>query len=56
LTFPAGFTLVGAMNPCPCGYLGDPVRECRCAPQMIQRYQKRIRTQITLLVVALDRP
>jgi magnesium chelatase family protein len=42
LTFPASFTLVGAMNPCPCGYLGDPVRECRCTPQMIQRYQKRI--------------
>jgi magnesium chelatase family protein len=30
------------MNPCPCGYLGDPVRECRCAAQMVQRYQKRI--------------
>lgn len=42
VTFPASFTLVGAMNPCPCGYLGDPVRECRCAPQMVQRYQKRI--------------
>jgi magnesium chelatase family protein len=42
LTFPASFTLVGAMNPCPCGYLGDPVRECRCTHQMIQRYQKRI--------------
>jgi magnesium chelatase family protein len=27
---------------CPCGYLGDPVRECRCAAQVVQRYQKRI--------------
>jgi magnesium chelatase family protein len=42
LTFPANFTLVAAMNPCPCGYAGDPVRECRCSSQMISRYQKRI--------------
>ena len=30
------------MNPCPCGYLGDPARECRCAAAAVQRYQKRI--------------
>lgn len=42
LTFPSNFTLVAAMNPCPCGYLGDPVRECRCAASTIARYQKRI--------------
>ena len=36
------FALVAAMNPCPCGYLGDPVRECRCAGSAIARYQKRI--------------
>ena len=36
------FTLVAAMNPCPCGYFGDPVRECRCAAAAIARYQKRI--------------
>src|SRR5688500_17488544 len=30
------------MNPCPCGYLGDPMRECRCQASTIQRYQKRI--------------
>jgi magnesium chelatase family protein len=42
LTFPANFTLVAAMNPCPCGYVGDPVRECRCAPSAVARYQKRI--------------
>ena len=30
------------MNPCPCGFAGDPVKECRCAPQAVQRYQKRI--------------
>ena len=30
------------MNPCPCGYLGDPVRECRCAASAIARYQRRI--------------
>jgi magnesium chelatase family protein len=42
LTFPANFTLVAAMNPCPCGYAGDPVRECKCSGQTIGRYQKRI--------------
>jgi magnesium chelatase family protein len=42
LTFPANFMLVGAMNPCPCGYAGDPLRECTCSPAAITRYQKRI--------------
>jgi magnesium chelatase family protein len=42
VTFPANFTLVAAMNPCPCGYFGDPVRECKCSGQTISRYQKRI--------------
>lgn len=40
--FPAGFQLVAAMNPCPCGYLGDPARACRCSPEQIQRYRGRI--------------
>jgi magnesium chelatase family protein len=42
LAFPASFTLVAAMNPCPCGYYGDPVRECSCSPAQVTRYQKRI--------------
>jgi len=42
LTFPANFMLVAAMNPCPCGYFGDPVKECTCSPSMITRYRKRI--------------
>jgi magnesium chelatase family protein len=42
LTFPANFMLVAAMNPCPCGYYGDPVRECKCSSGTITRYQKRI--------------
>lgn len=42
VTFPANFMLVGAMNPCPCGYLGDPTRECTCTPTTIARYQKRL--------------
>jgi len=42
VTFPANFMLIGAMNPCPCGYFGDPVRECRCGSAQIQRYQKKI--------------
>jgi magnesium chelatase family protein len=42
LTFPANFQLIGAMNPCPCGYSGDPVKACSCSNQVITRYQKRI--------------
>ncbi len=42
VTFPASFMLVAAMNPCPCGYYGDPVRQCTCTPGQIQRYQKRL--------------
>jgi magnesium chelatase family protein len=42
ITFPANFMLVAAMNPCPCGYYGDPVKECRCSSSDITRYQKRI--------------
>jgi magnesium chelatase family protein len=42
LTFPCRFMLVAAMNPCPCGYFGDPKRECRCSPQHIARYRSKI--------------
>lgn len=42
VTFPASFTLVGAMNPCPCGHLGDPLKPCRCRPHEIAQYRKRI--------------
>ncbi len=42
VTFPANFQLVGAMNPCPCGYYGDPFRPCTCPPSIISRYQRRI--------------
>ncbi|GHO50268.1 YifB family Mg chelatase-like AAA ATPase [Ktedonospora formicarum] len=42
ITYPANFMLVAAMNPCPCGYLGDPIKECVCSATAIARYQKRI--------------
>ncbi len=42
LSFPARFMLVGAMNPCPCGFYGDPTRECRCTGATIQRYLGKI--------------
>jgi magnesium chelatase family protein len=42
LTFPARFQLVAAMNPCPCGYSGDPQRECRCTPEQVRRYQNKL--------------
>ncbi|MFZ6020671.1 MAG: YifB family Mg chelatase-like AAA ATPase, partial [Chloroflexota bacterium] len=42
LTFPANFQLVAAMNPCPCGNYGDPVKVCTCSPSTITKYQKRI--------------
>ena len=41
-TFPANFTLIAAMNPCPCGYYGDTVRACTCSSGTVQRYQRRI--------------
>lgn len=41
-TFPANFMLIGAMNPCPCGYYGDKLRSCTCAQSVITNYQKRI--------------
>lgn len=40
--YPANFMLVGTMNPCPCGYYGDPDRECNCSPNRILAYQKRL--------------
>jgi magnesium chelatase family protein len=39
---PARFQLIAAMNPCPCGYLGDPEKQCRCSPDRIRQYQARI--------------
>ena len=42
LTFPSRFMMVAAMNPCPCGYYGDPKRECRCSPPQIEKYRQRI--------------
>lgn len=42
VAFPARFMLVGASNPCPCGFYGDPEHECACSPARIQAYQNRI--------------
>ena len=42
VTFPANFMLVGAMNPCPCGFHGDPKKNCTCAPSTVAKYQRRI--------------
>ena len=59
VTFPARFMLVGAMNPCPCGYYSDPIRPCRCTPQQIARYSSRLsgplrdRMDLTVPVSAL---
>lgn len=58
--FPARFQLVGAMNPCPCGWLGHRVRACRCTPDQIARYQARLsgplldRIDLRVEVGALD--
>ncbi|MFU8772470.1 MAG: YifB family Mg chelatase-like AAA ATPase [Anaerolineales bacterium] len=42
LTFPANFQMIAAMNPCPCGFLGDSLKPCTCSSSTITRYQKRI--------------
>ncbi len=42
LTYPASFMLVAAMNPCPCGFLGDPQHPCNCTPPAVQRYRNRL--------------
>lgn len=60
VAFPARFMLIGAMNPCPCGYFGDSVRVCRCTPQQIGRYGARLsgplrdRMDLTVAVSALS--
>jgi magnesium chelatase family protein len=41
-TFPADFLMVGAMNPCPCGYLTHPERSCVCSPSQIDRYRQKL--------------
>lgn len=41
-TYPANFLFAAAMNPCPCGYYGDPVKSCSCSPRHIQRYHHKI--------------
>jgi magnesium chelatase family protein len=59
VVFPARFMLVGAMNPCPCGFLGDTVRVCRCTPVQISSYHDRLsgplrdRLDLTVEVPAL---
>lgn len=40
--YPADFMLIATMNPCPCGYLGDPTHECKCTENQIQNYQKKL--------------
>ena len=42
VTYPARFQLLAAMNPCPCGFAGDPQRDCQCTPEIVRRYQGRI--------------
>ena len=42
INYPAGFMLVAAMNPCPCGFFTDPQKECVCTPLQIQRYRSRV--------------
>jgi magnesium chelatase family protein len=54
VSFPARFVLIGAMNPCPCGFLGHPARRCRCTPWQVARYAGRLsgplRDRIDLVV------
>jgi magnesium chelatase family protein len=60
VAFPASFTLIAAMNPCPCGFQGDVMRQCTCSGQTIERYQRKIsgplldRIDIHILVPRVD--
>ncbi len=60
VTYPAQFILVAASNPCPCGYLGDEKRVCKCSPRMIMRYQNKLsgplmdRIDLHLTIAAVD--
>lgn len=60
VTFPAQFMLIAAANPCQCGYLGDPKKECRCSPWQILNYRKKLsgpimdRIDLHLIVPAVD--
>jgi magnesium chelatase family protein len=42
MEYPSRFALLAAMNPCPCGYLGDPAHDCRCGPPLVERYRRKI--------------
>jgi magnesium chelatase family protein len=59
VVFPARFVLIGAMNPCPCGYAGDSMRACRCASAQVARYSSRLsgplrdRVDLTVTVAAV---
>lgn len=58
--YPASFTLIAAINPCPCGYLGHPRRPCTCTPKMITKYRHRLsgpiidRIDLTVLVSPVE--
>ena len=41
-TFPARFILIGALNPCPCGYRGDTTKTCSCSPSQVERYMNKL--------------
>jgi magnesium chelatase family protein len=42
ITYPANFMMIAAANPCPCGYYGDPTKDCSCSSSTVTRYQKRV--------------
>ena len=58
--YPASFTLIAAINPCPCGYLGHPRRECKCTEKQITKYRHRIsgpildRIDLTVMVAPVE--
>jgi magnesium chelatase family protein len=56
VVYPSDFIIVGAMNPCPCGYRGDPRHQCTCSPEEIARYLNRVKPFMDSFDIIIEAP